>query len=303
MWLQITLMTAAFLSHYHHPYVLVSDNHQEQMTFLGLALTLSITNSGIVYSGTWRWFHVLVVLAVVFTITAYFAKIQYKSYYEKKDRTARVKKGEQNLTQFTREVFSAAVPTFLLLPDEDRHAIRLLLQVETFQKGDVLYHQGDVANAFYLIKEGSITLRTSLYDSSKELSSDANGDHYEQLAVGAGALLNKPQRRNATAVASSPTLVCLRIIRTDWLKYWTPITEKVAKQLFDSIDKNNNGFISADELRSKLSARWTQVSEEENKKVGSKESTAFNEQLLKSTVDRLINLMDVDRSGTIEFAE
>ena len=113
MWLQIALMTAAFLSHYHHPYVLASDNHQEQMTFLGLALTLSITNSGVTYSGTWRWFHVLVVLAVVLVGVGFFFKTMYQTSQEKKARSERVKAGERDLEQFTREVFSTTVPTYL----------------------------------------------------------------------------------------------------------------------------------------------------------------------------------------------
>jgi hypothetical protein len=295
MWLQITLMTAAFLSHYHHPYVLVSDNHQEQMTFLGLALTLSITNSGITYSGTWRWFHVLVVLAVVIIITAYFAKIQYETYQAKKRRTKRVRNGEKNLKQFTREVFSAAVPTFLLLPDEDRHAIRILLQVETFQKGDVLYHQGDDARAFYLIKEGQITLRSSLHDSTRTLG--------VKQAVGAGALLFEPQRRTATAVASSVELVCLRMIRTDWIKHWAPITQKAARQLFEKLDKNDSGGIDAKELKSMLQERWTKSSKEEAEKNVGSESTPFDEELLNATVDRLIKLMDTDCSGSISLDE
>lgn len=113
MWLQIALMTAAFLSHYHHPYVLASDNHQEQMTFLGLALTLSITNSGVTYSGTWRWFHVLVVLAAVLVGVAFFFRTMYQTAQAKKGRFERVKEGEKNLEQFTRDVFSAIVPTYL----------------------------------------------------------------------------------------------------------------------------------------------------------------------------------------------
>ena len=113
MWLQIALMTAAFLSHYHHPYVLASDNHQEQMTFLGLALTLSITNSGVTYSGTWRWFHVLVVLAAVLVGVAFFFKTMYQTAQAKKARFERVKEGEKDLEKFTRDVFSAIVPTYL----------------------------------------------------------------------------------------------------------------------------------------------------------------------------------------------
>ena len=39
------------------------------MSFLGLAVVLSVTNSGIPYSGELRWFHSLIILFVVLLCT------------------------------------------------------------------------------------------------------------------------------------------------------------------------------------------------------------------------------------------
>ena len=61
MWLQICLVLSALLSHYVRPYELTSDNRQEQMSFLGLSLVLTVTNSGVRYAGAWKWYHISVV--------------------------------------------------------------------------------------------------------------------------------------------------------------------------------------------------------------------------------------------------
>ena len=65
MWLQIVLTFSGLTSHYVHPYELKADNRSEQMTFLGLVAILSITNSGLSYSGQWQWYHILVISVVI----------------------------------------------------------------------------------------------------------------------------------------------------------------------------------------------------------------------------------------------
>ena len=70
MWLQICLVLSALLSHYVRPYELTSDNRQEQMSFLGLSLVLTVTNSGVRYAGAWKWYHISVVAFVILVSTA-----------------------------------------------------------------------------------------------------------------------------------------------------------------------------------------------------------------------------------------
>jgi|EP01046_Picozoa_sp_COSAG06_P024971 hypothetical protein len=129
MWLQISLVFAALLSHYQQPYVLRADNRQEQMTFLGLSLVLTITNSGITYSGGWQWYHVCVVVFVVVLMTSTMCWNQLTAMRERTRLEERVARGEDDLTAFTRSVFASVVPSFLLLKDEQRERIRQLLQV------------------------------------------------------------------------------------------------------------------------------------------------------------------------------
>jgi hypothetical protein len=45
MWLQITLVASALISHWFRPYVLMNDNRFEQLVFLCIACALSVLNS------------------------------------------------------------------------------------------------------------------------------------------------------------------------------------------------------------------------------------------------------------------
>ena len=80
---------------------------------------------------------------------------------DKKSREKRVAKGQENLQSFVRQVFGRVCPTFLLLSDEDRAEIRRHIQVETFTKGETIYREGDPANAFFIVREGEVTLSTA----------------------------------------------------------------------------------------------------------------------------------------------
>ena len=161
MWLQVILVCSALLSHFQHPYILTADNRQEQMSFLGLAVVLSVTNSGIPYSGELRWFHSLIILFVVLLCTGSVVWIIFTTKKDKKSREKRVAKGQENLQSFVRQVFGRVCPTFLLLSDEDRAEIRRHIQVETFTKGETIYREGDPANAFFIVREGEVTLSTA----------------------------------------------------------------------------------------------------------------------------------------------
>ena len=131
--LQITLVFSALLSAYQQPYVLKSDNRQEQFAFLGLALVLSITNSGQADTeGGWEWYHVLLVVVVfiMFTVTALYSEASY--LWTKRKRLERVAKGLEELKtgKFSGEqgglkgILSKELPAYLLLGDEDRREIR-----------------------------------------------------------------------------------------------------------------------------------------------------------------------------------
>ena len=126
-------MFSALLSAYQQPYVLKSDNRQEQFAFLGLALVLSITNSGQADTeGGWEWYHVLLVVVVfiMFTVTALYSEASY--LWTKRKRLERVAKGLEELKtgKFSGEqgglkgILSKELPAYLLLGDEDRREIR-----------------------------------------------------------------------------------------------------------------------------------------------------------------------------------
>jgi CRP-like cAMP-binding protein len=250
MWLQITLVLAALLSHFQKPYVLQDDNQQEQLSFLGLVLVLSVTNSGVVYAGSWLWYHVVVVGAVVGALTFSVVWVHYTVFKTRAAREQRVARGEKGLKQFTRQAFATVVPTFLLLTQHERDAIRAHIQVETFESGEVIYEEGDPAQAFFIIKEGTVKLQTTHKDTDARLVG-------ERDAFGAGALAMDSQHCSATAIAVSANVVCLRLIRDDWMRLWPLVTETVARELFSKLDFDHSGQIELVSLSLSLSLSFS----------------------------------------------
>eukprot|EP01043_Picozoa_sp_COSAG02_P041328 COSAG02_NODE_3415_length_6782_cov_9.369295_2_plen_530_part_00 len=301
MWLQICLVLAGLLSHYQRPYVLRSDNRQEQMSFLGLSLVLTITNSGVTYSGGWRWYHVCVVVFVVLIMTASMFWIQFVAVQDRSGREERVSRAEQDLRDFTRRVFSTVVPGFLLLKDEHRAEIRERVQVETFTEGETIYREGDPANSFYIIKEGLVTISST--QEGRTERTIQNGESF-----GAGALEIEPRRRVATAVVASKELLCLRLIRPDWLRTWMKITDDVAMDIFKELDSAGEGQLQQEELESYLLTRWNESQVNaggsaihlEISPSGSENSL---EQLATQTVSALMQVFDDDGDGTISAVE
>ena len=289
MWLQICLVFAALLSHYQHPYTLTSDNRQEQMSFLGLSLVLTITNSGVTYSGGWRWYHVCVVVFVVFIMTGSMFWIQFGAMRERTGREQRVAQAEKDLKEFTRRVFSTAVPGFLLLKDEHREEIRKHVQVETFTKGEIIYREGDPAKSFYIVKQGQVNISSTQEDRFERIIN--NGESF-----GAGALEIEPRRRVATAVVNSANVLCLRLIRADWLRTWMKITDDVASDIFKHLDQDGDGQIQIEELESTLMARWKAASP-------GRDSDQSLVQLAHETVEALMEVFDDDGNGRISLLE
>jgi hypothetical protein len=268
------------------PYVLKSDNRQEQMSFLGLSVVLTITNSGVTYSGGWQWYHIIVVVFVVVVSTGSMVWIQYHASRERASREARVAKGEKDLREFTRRVFSAVVPTFLLLKDNDRAAIRKCIQVETFECGETIYSEGDKAHAFFIIKDGLVTISSLQEDRTERTLT--NGDSF-----GAGALETDPRKRVATATVTSKEVICLRLIREDWLRAWMSVTDQMATEVFNKLDITNQGCILSYELETLLLERWAE------------DATIDDELrlLVRETVEALMVIFDDDGDGKITLAE
>jgi CRP/FNR family transcriptional regulator, dissimilatory nitrate respiration regulator len=69
--------------------------------------------------------------------------------------------------------------TLATLPDEVRQSIT----VREFQPGQVLFHQGDPATAFYLVESGRIKLLHSLEQEALTFQVAATGDSFAEIAL------------------------------------------------------------------------------------------------------------------------
>ncbi len=108
-------------------------------------------------------------------------------------------------------VFLEGVPTFTLL---GRPALRILAigsESRYVHSGEVLFHAGDVADAGYVIQEGSFALMPDSSESSAQ-----------EVTIGRGVLLGEMALlvetvRPVTAIAAEPSSV-IRISRSLFLK-------------------------------------------------------------------------------------
>jgi hypothetical protein len=115
--------------------------------------------------------------------------------------------------------------------------------------GEKIYSEGDTANSLYIVKQGQVTISSTEEGRLERIIN--NGD-----AFGAGSLEPVSRRRVATAVATSFDVICLRLIRADWLKIFSEVVDDTAEDMFGTIDSSGDGIIEKHELQTLLFDRW-----------------------------------------------
>src|SRR3954464_11780396 len=108
-------------------------------------------------------------------------------------------------------VFLEAVPTLALLGREPLRIIAIGAESRYVNDGDVLFHEGEVADAAFVVQEGSF-----------ELASQRSRIHADPITVGSGTLIGEialltDTVRPATATAVEASAV-MRIPRKLFLK-------------------------------------------------------------------------------------
>lgn len=174
MWMQICLVFAALLSHFTSPYHLKADNRQEQMSFLGLSVVLTITTSGITYSGGWRWYHVCVVVSVVALMTILMIWHQCEAIMTRQKQYEHVRKGLDRMEDdgFVEQVFESV---------EFRSSGFALLRLnhKTFQK--------DFSDKDFIKKHFQVSLHTAMYRLLPRHSMDGLLVRFHRLRLSAKA--------------------------------------------------------------------------------------------------------------------
>jgi CRP-like cAMP-binding protein len=188
-------------------------------------------------------------------------------------------------------VFSATVPTFLLLKDEHRERIRKCIQIESFEKDEVIYHEHDNATAFYILREGLVKITST--DLRKPDRIINNGQSF-----GAGALDATPLKRVASATVLTNDVLCLRLIREDWLRVFKEVTDEMAEEIFNRLDLDGTGTVTRAELSIELTERWQQ-----DKATTVSARTASFARMVEMSVDSLMDILDDDGDGVVTLQE
>ncbi|MCH1640792.1 Crp/Fnr family transcriptional regulator [Paenibacillus timonensis] len=103
------------------------------------------------------------------------------------------------------------VPVFAQLREAEVDLLHSVMRTSQYQKGEVIFHEGDRSDALFVVNRGIIKL-TKLEDNGKEhiIRLLFPGDFFGQFAL----LQEKPHY--ASAIAADATGVC-RILRSDFL--------------------------------------------------------------------------------------
>lgn len=93
-------------------------------------------------------------------------------------------------------------PLLAPLKDDERAAVLAATRRRRFAKGEILFHEGDLADSLHLVVSGHLAVRASTPDGERAtLNVLSPGDHVGELALLPGG----SQRRSATVAALEPS--------------------------------------------------------------------------------------------------
>jgi len=99
--------------------------------------------------------------------------------------------------------FLADTPLFEGLPSEQLAAIAQLARTRTYDKGEIIFHQGDEGNGFFLVQAGRVKVfQLSASGREQILHVFGAGDHFAEVPVFDG----KPFPASAAALEPTETL-------------------------------------------------------------------------------------------------
>lgn len=104
------------------------------------------------------------------------------------------------------------IQLFESMEDADLEALGVKLSSRSFDEGAVIFAQGEVGDAMYLIEEGAVDIVAGTASQRVTLASLFNGQYFGELSLLDGA------PRSATAVAARATLV-LALERDDFVEF------------------------------------------------------------------------------------
>jgi CRP-like cAMP-binding protein len=107
----------------------------------------------------------------------------------------------------------AEIPMFSSVAPEDLNGLAALIQRRDYEKGEIIFHEGDEGTALFIIRKGEVLIRLS-HEDGKEvvLGLLTRSDVFGELALLDG------DPRSADAVAREPTQL-LMLSRADFLRF------------------------------------------------------------------------------------
>lgn len=130
------------------------------------------------------------------------------------------------------------VPIFSFLDDNEIQKIISKIRRKTFQKGEVIFHEGDISNILYIINDGKIKLSKYTLDGKEQIIHIlSNGDFFGELS-----LFTENNIVNFNAYAISDVILCT-IAKKDMdeiLLNYPHITLKILNEVGKRLQETEN---------------------------------------------------------------
>jgi Ca2+-binding EF-hand superfamily protein len=285
--LQIVLCGAVGFAHFMQAQAAQSDNRLEVTSYLGLVLVTIIVRAPrfveleSALNVEMHWSHVWAIGSILVSTFGFWSYSEYRAKWKSEVREKKVRRESTEKQSQDSRALAMAVPTFLLLSVEDQGFIKERLFVESWKEGDMIYSEGEAASAFFIVLDGHVELKSYSLPRSVQLGKG-------QMFCADALQEDAHQQTSATATALEE-LVCLRLVKTDFLRFWTDRADDAIERLLGIMDADRNNSISKDELYDFLWARADgyAMSKDETKKV----------------FDYLMQSLDRDRDGQVTREE
>lgn len=130
------------------------------------------------------------------------------------------------------------VPIFSFLSDDEIKKIVNLIDKKTYQKGEIILHEGDISNTLYIVNEGKIKLSKFTLDGKEQIIRIiSSGEFFGELN-----LFTENNVNNFTAYAISDVELCTLIKRNmdEILLKYPQISLKILKEVSKRLQETEN---------------------------------------------------------------
>ncbi len=135
-----------------------------------------------------------------------------------------------------KQTFLRSIPIFAGLSEQQRALLASNVGLQTFERGEIIFHQGSIGSALYIVVTGRVRIYT-ISESGQELAVTLfrNGDFFGELAL----LDHQPRSASAEAMTRTTALTLQKAAFLDTISICPPIAVTLLEALAARLRQSN----------------------------------------------------------------